>query len=233
MTQAELLYQLQLVDSEHRRDERALGEAEAGLGETRELRHARQMMVEEEEALSQWNGRVRDLDLELRGLNDKIQSTEQRLYSGKVRNPKELGNLQADLEHLRRRRDSTEDRLFEAMTEVDDREARATEARELFNLAEGQWSEEQGRLRAAVAKLRQELSLLEERRNELRATIRGSDLALYDRLVRSKGGVAVAALKGDLCGACRVRVPSGLAQRVRQGQELVTCNNCGRVIVKG
>ena len=155
MTQAELLYELQLVDSEHRQDERALGEAEAGLGETRELRHARQMMVQEEEALSQWNGRVRDLDLELRGLNDKIQSTEQRLYGGRVRNPKELGNLQADLEQLRRRRDNTEDRLLEAMTEVDEREARATEARALFQQAEGQWTEEQGRLRAAVAKLRQ------------------------------------------------------------------------------
>ena len=89
MTQAELLYELQLVDSERRQDERALGEAEAGLGETRELRHARQMMVKEEEALSQWNGRVRNLDLELRGLNDKIQSGAIHALTIKAYTPQE------------------------------------------------------------------------------------------------------------------------------------------------
>jgi len=232
MSQAHALYQLQLTDSECLRTGRALEEAEAGLGETREVRQARQMLAQEEDAFGKWSVRMRDLDLELKGLGEKIERSEQRLYGGGVRNPKELGSLQADLEHLRRRRDRAEDQLLEAMTEVDEREARVTEARALLDQVESQWNVEQAGRRSTVARLKEDLVSLRGRRDELRSSISTPDLALYDRLLRSKGGLAVAVLKGQLCGGCRVRVPSSLAQRVRQGAELVICNNCGRIIVK-
>ena len=98
---------------------------------------------------------------------------------------------------------------------------------------EERWEAEQDALRDTIARLQEELHDLEQRGRELRSAIDADKLALYDELLRSKGGVAVAVLKGDLCGVCRVRVPSGLAQRVRQGQEMVLCNNCGRILVKG
>jgi len=233
MSQISMLYQLQLVDSERLRKRRALIDAESNLGETPGLQQARAMLVQEKTALSHWSGRLRDLDLKLKGLNGKIKSNEQRLYSGSVNNPKELQSLQADLAHLRRRRDKTEDGLLEAMTEVDDREALVSEARAVSAQIEEQWKEEQDRLHAIVSQLRDELGVLEERRRELRASIDEADLGLYDSLLRSKGGLAVTVLKGELCGGCRVRVPSGLAQRARQGKELVLCNNCGRILAGG
>jgi len=233
MTQIQMLSQLQSVDSERLRVVRALRVAESSLGETQELRQAREAKAREEEGLNQWSGRLRDLDLKLGGLGDRIQKTEQRLYGGSVRNPKELGSLQADLEQLRRRRDKAEDDLLEAMTEVDEREARVSEARAKLKQIEERWEAEQDALRDTIARLQEELHDLEQRGRELRSAIDADKLALYDELLRSKSGVAVAVLKGDLCGVCRVRVPSGLAQRVRQGQEMVLCNNCGRILVKG
>ncbi len=232
MSQVQMLHQLQLVDSERLRKRRELQDAESGVGETANLRQARAMRAQEEADLSHWTGRLRDLELKLKGLNSKIERTEQRLYGGAVQNPRELENLQTDMEHLRRRRDRTEDALIEAMTEVDDREAKVVEARAVSDQIEGHWKAEQDALHAAVAQLTDELGALEGRSHELRSAIDKADLGLYDALLRSKGGLAVAALKGELCGGCRVRVPSGLAQRVRQGQELVLCNNCGRILVK-
>jgi len=231
MSQISMLYQLQLVDSERLQKRRALIDAESNLRETSDLQQARAILVQEKTALSHWSGRLRDLDLKLKGLNGKINTKEQRLYSGGVHNPKELQSLQADLEHLRRRRDKTEDTLLEAMTEVDDREALVSEAQAVFGQIEEQWKAEQDKLHTITSQIRDEMGVLEERRRELRASIDQADLDLYDSLLRSKGGVAVTVLKGELCGGCRVRVPSGLAQRVRQGQELVLCNNCGRILV--
>jgi len=233
MSQMSMLYQLQLVDSERLRKRRALIDAESNLGETPGLQRARAMLVQEKTVLSHWSRRLRDLGLKLKGLNGKIKSKEQRLYSGRVRNPKELQSLQADLEHLRRRRDKTEDSLLEAMTEVDDREALVSEALAVFGQIEEQWKAEQDALHVTVSQLRDELGVLEGRSRELRASIDKADVDLYELLLRSKGGLAVTVLKGELCGGCRVRVPSGLAQRVRQGKELVLCNNCGRILTSG
>jgi len=232
MSQMSMLWQLQLVDSERLRKRRALIDAEASLGETPALQQARATMVLEETALGHWRGRLRDLDLKLKSLNGRIKKNEQRLYSGGVRNPKELQSLQADLEHLRRRHDKTEDGFLQAMTEVDDREALVSEARSVFGQIETRWKAEQDALSATISQIRGELGVLEGRSRELRSSIDKADLGLYDSLLQSKGNLAVTVLKGELCGGCRVRVPSGLAQRVRQGRELVLCNNCGRIIVR-
>ena len=227
-----MLYQLQLVDSERLRKRRVLIDSEANLGETPGLQQTRAILVQEKSVLSHWSGRLRDLDLKLKGLSSKITTKEQRLYGGGVHNSKELQGLQADLEHLRRRSDKTEDSLLEAMTEVDDREALVSEARAVFDQIEEQWKTEQEKLLAIVSQLRDELGVLEGRSRELRASIEAASVDLYDSLLRSKGGLAVTILKGELCVGCRVRVPSGLAQRVRRGQELVLCNNCGRILVR-
>ena len=232
MSQISMLYQLQLVDSERLRKRRALIDAEANLGETPGLQQARAILVQEKTVLSHWSGRLRDLDLKLTGLSGKINTKEQRLYAGDIHNSKELQSLQADLEHLRRRCDKTEDSLLEAMTEVDDREAVVSEARAVFGQIEEQWKVEQEKLHAIVSQLRGELGVLGGRSRELRASIDAAGVDLYDSLLRSKGGLAVTVLRDELCVGCRVRVPSGLAQRVRRGQELVLCNNCRRILVR-
>ncbi|MBC7260907.1 MAG: nucleic acid-binding protein, partial [Chloroflexi bacterium] len=45
------------------------------------------------------------------------------------------------------------------------------------------------------------------------------------------GGRAVALMVDQMCQGCRVMVPTSKAQIVRRGQELVTCTNCGRILV--
>lgn len=232
MNRMEMLNELQRVDTERLRAARELEGAESSLGETEDLRQSRETATREEIELTYWRGRLRDLDLKLKGISEKIGSTEKRLYGGGVRNPRELGNLQTDLEQLRQRREKTEDDLLEAMAEVDDREAKSANTRLILSQTEAQWNAEQDRLQTIIEQLGQELEVLETESLELRSSIDKADVALYDRLMRTKGGRAVAVLEGEMCGGCRVRMPSGLTQRVRQGQELTVCNSCGRILVK-
>ena len=230
MNKAETLYRLQTVDLETDERNRRLEEVNAILEGNEELERVRQAMQSGEKELSCQRTKLRDQELEMRSLNNKIASVEDRLYSGRVKNPKELGNLQDEVQYLKRRKGELEDQVLETMIEVEDSEASVTEQRKRLTRLEEEWQETQIRLSAEQGELVNRLSQLKAKRAKLRRTIEAGDLALYEDLRLRRGGRAVALLEGELCQACRVTLPTSKAQQARQGKALTLCGSCERIL---
>ena len=102
MSRTQHLYQLQQTDLEIESVSRRLKEIAATLGESSELKRARKMVADAEAHLAECRAEMQDLDLEVNGLSQKIDTNEGRLYSGRVVNPKELASLQDELASLKR-----------------------------------------------------------------------------------------------------------------------------------
>jgi predicted nucleic acid-binding Zn-ribbon protein len=68
-----------------------------------------------------------------------------------------------------------------------------------------------------------------ERQREAR-DIEAPLLAKYDQLLKMRKMLAVASLDGDICSACHVRLRPVVAQHVRRGTEIVTCDSCQRIL---
>lgn len=224
------VYQLQLADLERADVARRLREAEEGLGETQALRQAREKVRGEETTLARLRAHGKSLELELQSLTDKMTGGEKRLYSGDVRNPKELQDLQADLAQLRARRDALEDSFLSNLTESDENAERLERAQRAYEATQGAWEKDQERLGATVAGLRTALQRLNGRIAGLRAALPSALLEAYDDTCAKKGGRGVAAIRGGLCEGCRVAVPTRLVQHVRRAADIVRCDNCGRIL---
>ena len=230
MAGLQTLYKLQMADLERAEAARKLREAEAALGETEELRGARERLQRAEEWLTATRARVREQELELQSLNSKITADEQRLYGGDVRNPKELEGLQGDLRQLRTRCEHLEDLILTGLTEADEGEARLTKARSVWEAVRSKWQDDQARLQATISDLRAQGRDLDQRATSLRAMLPAALLAEYDEFCRKKGGRAIAAIRRGLCEGCRVSVPTGVVQQVRRGNETCYCSSCGRIL---
>lgn len=224
------VYQLQVADLERAAVVGRLREAEKALGETDELARARATAQQEEQNLAQLRAQERSLDLEIKGLTARIAAGDERLYSGQVRNPKELASLQDDLRHQRSHRENLEDHLLTTMTQVDEGERRLQAARQRLSEVEQQWQESQAALQAQVTELRTQLEQLEERIDRLRAALPAPLLAEYDETCRKKGGRGIAAIRRGLCEGCRVSVPTSIVQQVRRSEGITRCNSCGRIL---
>ncbi len=55
-------------------------------------------------------------------------------------------------------------------------------------------------------------------------------LTRYDRLVKTQGLPAVVPLHGQKCGGCHLKVSNGVETLARIGGDIVTCDNCGRIL---
>jgi len=221
---------LQTIDLEIGHGKRRLEEVEAGLGESEELRQARRVLQKAEDELNRWRTTLRDLELEARSLTSKITSVEESLYGGRVTNPKELANLQNEVSYLKRRRGELEDRQLEAMVEVEEHEAEVDNKKASLAQVETEWSDTQKRLTQELSALEERLAHLKKERVELERTIGAEDLTLYGELCSRKGGQAVALLKGEVCQACRVTLPTSQLQQVRSGDSLSFCSSCQRIL---
>ncbi|MFB0545537.1 MAG: zinc ribbon domain-containing protein [Anaerolineae bacterium] len=233
MHRAQALYKLQVIELEVSEGSQRLAEVESSLGENQELHQARRALEERENDLAGWRKKLRDLELEAKSLSNKISSVEDRLYSGRIHNPKELASLQEEVQYLKRRRSKLEDEMLEAMIEIEESEADVAKLRAELAQVEEDWRRGQAQLSTERDELKARLGQLEGQRAELRGAIKASDLSLYERLCHQKGGRGVALLKVGVCQGCGVTLPTSQAQQVRQGQNLSTCGSCGRILYAG
>ena len=232
MSKAELLLDLQDVDSVIDRLNRRMTEIRAALHETDELMAARSALRAAEESVTQKRAQRQDLELADASLETRIQEADRRLYSGVVKNPKELLDLQNDIASSKKQKNTLDDQLFAAMVALEEAEAGLKACSDTFVCVDAEWRASQGDLASELMQLEQELAEKTAEQTEARAKLSAPDLAQYDQLRRRKGGVAVVEMEGSVCGACGVRVAAHILQQLGQADQLARCGNCERILVR-
>lgn len=229
MSQISLLYRLQQMDTESRQKKTRLAEVLKAQKESDKLIEARGRAVTADATLHKWQTRQRDLNLELNGLTTKAKQSENRLYSGLVKNPKELSDLQREIESLGRRRATLEDEILEAMLEGEAAQEEKSAADQHLHLTQSDWEKSQSALRHEQNDLDRRLQELAHLRQELMPLLTAASLAEYEATGRRRGGLAVVGLKQNVCQGCQVVVPAHLVRLANQG-ELAHCESCGRIL---
>lgn len=225
-----LLYQLQTVDSEIDQTNQQMAEIAAQLGESEALQQARARYEAAQLRLRKAQAKMQDLDLEVKSLSDKITKQEKLLYSGKVLSAKEAANLQDEVSSLKRWRDDREEKLLEAMVEVEEVEAELEETQANLTATEANWSGGQAELKQTQAQLAENLANLKERRPAVAEKISPGDLQIYEQLRQQKAGRAVAAVKNGVCQGCGISPSNNKIRQARAGTELMYCSACGRIL---
>ena len=75
-----------------------------------------------------------------------------------------------------------------------------------------------------------QLKQLSAERTELAGKVEEDLLSRFERLFASKGDAAVVALEHEVCTGCHMKVTTQTAHRVRNGKEIVSCEQCGRIL---
>jgi predicted nucleic acid-binding Zn-ribbon protein len=230
MTIAADLYALQEIDSAVEATKASLTAVEEQLGESEELIAGRQAVEEGRDALESVSKQQRELEWQVDDLRSRLSDVEGKLYSGSVRNPKELGSMQEEANIIRGQLRRREDELLDLMVRVEERQTALREAEESLTEVEERWRQDQKELTSEKEKLESELAGLEERRRQQSGLIEARVLALYDNLWERRQGRAVAKVERGMCGGCRITLPMTVLQKARSGMDVVQCVSCERIL---
>jgi predicted nucleic acid-binding Zn-ribbon protein len=75
-----------------------------------------------------------------------------------------------------------------------------------------------------------QLNQLTAERTEIASKVEEELLSRFERLFVSKGDAAVVALEHEVCTGCHMKVTTQTAHRVKNGKEIVSCEQCGRIL---
>jgi uncharacterized protein len=89
---------------------------------------------------------------------------------------------------------------------------------------------ERADLQKRIKLIEEELHQLHAERTQLAAAVDPDLLSRYDRLLRSKGDAAIVPIKHGNCGGCHLNIPPQVVHNAKDGSELTSCSNCGRIL---
>jgi len=225
---ARQLYQLQEIDLEIESADQARSQITSQLGESEAVGRAQERLQSERQRLDELKRKQQALEWEIDDVSEKLATAEDSLFSGRIKNPKELTNLQQEVEMLKSKRNQREEKALETMDEVDQAEASIAKAAKELEELQTKWRLQQQQLSADLARVEATLSELNRERHLLADEIYPQAVELYQLLRRGKS-LAVVRVEQGVCRGCRISLPVSELQRVKGG-DLVRCGSCGRIL---
>ena len=129
----------------------------------------------------------------------RLRGLDRKMYDGSVKNPKELGQMQEEAAHLRVRVKTLEDSALDMMmTSRRPRTWRPRRGSTLKGLQQEQELFHSG-LIEEKEKLLGQAKVLQVKRQRSVGELPWADLQLYERMRRSKGGLAVVEVRNSIC----------------------------------
>ena len=231
MATAPDLFALQETDLALDRSRARLSEIEAQLVESEELVSAREAVEERGKVVEELRSHLSDAETTVEDVRAKAAEVESKLYGGKVTNPKELSDLDADLRSIKHLIATREDTLLALLVEIDEADKQLLAANSALSEIESGWKQEQEALLREKAQIEPEVASLQARREQQTPGIDGPSLRLYQLLRDRHGGRAVARLERGMCQGCRITLPVSFLQKARSGTGIVQCVSCERILL--
>ena len=224
------LYDLQELDWALSADEASLKEVRARLEDESEINAARARLQKLTAELDKRAPLRRTLESSLARLEERLQAAEQRLYGGAVTNPRELSASEEERRLLQEQRGAEEDRMLDIMVEIEELQSSRDATQELLGRLETDREAEYADLLQRQDALVVSIDELRRGRQRITPEIPVAMLSVYESLLKTRGGHAVAKVERGLCQGCRLALPTMENQRAKSSQGIVQCSSCRRIL---
>jgi len=229
MANLTVLYRLQQSDLQLEDNAEALSRLEGSSEGSEALRQAEAAWEKAKAEKREGDRKLKNAELQLASLENEKKQTQEKLYSGKVTNSKELSQLEKDLESLGKRRSQLDGEVLDFMDKLEKADALLVSSERKLAETKSQDAESHAAGESRKAELQKLRGELEARRQSLVQSLDEAILEKYQDLRKRHAGLAIVKLQKNSCGGCFMLVPESSIQKVKV-LELEYCSSCGRIL---
>ncbi len=167
---------------------------------------------------------------ELETIQADLKKHQDRLYE--VKTNREYDALQHEIEALKNRMDENETGILEGIELADGLKERLEEEEATFKELGSESLATIKDLKKRLGSVEDNVKEWEEKRAVVETHIERLALSVYNRIRKLvKTGVAVVQVEKSSCGGCFRQLPPQLRVEVRRQDQIIRCENCGRIVV--
>lgn len=227
--QIKILVELQKIDSEIfrlRKESAAHPALQKNLEAAFEKKKARARAAEDALKAAQLQQKQKEGDLAQR--EEKISKLQAQLYQ--LKSNKEYSTMEMEIKGLKADKSLLEEDILKLLDTVD--AARAALAKEKEALAV-----EEKKFQAGLAELKKRSEELQaasasegEKRKTYTPNIDARSLSQYERILKSREGLALVPVVNNACGGCHLGLPPQVVNETQQHEKWIVCESCARIL---
>ncbi|MFN7037069.1 MAG: zinc ribbon domain-containing protein [Bellilinea sp.] len=233
MSQSFHLFQLQKVDTRLDQIQQRINSILLEIENDARLQNAREQHHQAGEKLIQIQRELRKIEHEVENRRLKLEQSEANLYSGRIKVPKELQDLQNEVAFLKRSIAGLEDQQLEIMIQLEEAKNEYDQMQKFLLQVEAEVSQSQAGLMGEKTRLENDQQRLMIEKQAIISQISPHILAEYEKLRQKKQGIAVASVEDSSCSACGAGLTPAQCQSARSPSTIFYCPSCGRIIYAG
>jgi uncharacterized protein len=172
---------------------------------------------------------------ERKHLESDIQVQEQRISKLRdqmlqAKTNEQYAAFGHEIEYCEKEIRKAEDRILDRMAESEPLEQNVKAAEAALNSEKQQVEAEKQAARQRTAEDKKQLNKLRAEREQAAAGMSPSILSAYERIRRTRKGIAVAEAVDGGCSACHMALRLQFFQDLRMGDRVLFCESCGRIM---
>lgn len=226
------LYALHEVDARILHLERMFRNLDNGDRARAALETARQELAQRQDVLKRARVQQAETESALKANETKYAQLNKRLYGGTVANAREAEAVEHEMAALKAAAGDLETGILEAMDAIESGETAVQEQTAVVEASERTLNETLATHQKQVAAIQREAGLAKRDREAALKNVSAALLAHYDSARRRTRDTGLSVVEGQSCGACRMQVPGMSILQLNNEQQLVTCDNCGRLLYR-
>ena len=168
------------------------------------------------------------LEDDIRVFEEKMSRLRDQMHEAKTN--EQYRAFQHEIEFVQSEIRKIEDRILDRMAEAESLEKNVRSAETALKQETVEVDKEKKVTHERTEADKAELAEAEGKRAAIARGITPGALVLYERLLKHRGGHAVAVARDNRCTACNVILRLHFYQRVRTNDEVLTCEACGRIL---
>ncbi len=233
MSQRGFLYSLQLIDSQIDKKLDRIGVIEKSLRDNDIVNAAKKLKEDSEKKVSKKKSEIRVIEDQTNSIIQKKKQSENDLYGGKIRNPKELQSIQEEISSLKKRISQLEDELFNLMVETESLEEELGKADAILKDRLSTRSSQVMQLEREKAQLISEINVLNIEKQPIESHIDPELFAKYQHLRKIKNRLAVVVVEENACTGCGNSITLAEIQKIKSPIDEYYCQVCKRILYYG
>lgn len=159
---------------------------------------------------------------------EKVKKLQAQLYQ--LKSNKEYSTMELEIKGLRADNSLLEEEILTLMDTLDAAKASVSKEKEILNSEEVKFREAASALKKEGESLLARVLQLEGKREAYRPNIDLKLLTQYEKLLKSREGLAMAPVKNNACGGCHLGLPPQVVNEIQMHEKLIICESCARIL---
>lgn len=167
-------------------------------------------------------------EVEMQSKEELIKKHQGQLFQ--IKNNKEYTALQQEILNIKADVSKVEEEILNFFDKIDAGKALCEKEKKAFEEEKKSVEAEKAAVKAEEKTAADELQTVLSKREACVADIDPELLALYQRILKGRGRVALARLNGEFCGECGMMLRAQIINEAKLKKEAVLCENCSRML---